>query len=990
VVEDIKIDSVEEKKEERLVDNSEKNNNDKIIESPKLEESKTKEPKTEEEKTEPVDQEDNEELSIDFKELKNKALGFFKGLNTNYKSKEKESKESKSQDKNEEEISFDMKKVSSFAKNNAKWLIPVALILIAMFASIYLRTMPLSMPITDDWAENTVNNFYQQQISNQINQQYPNLPEQNRQSLVAKEWAKQLNNNKDQIKFDIEQLSQQYKDIFRDEQGQLYLLGIDPYHYYRVTSNVLNYGHPGTIIKEGKSWDEFVLAPVGIKAEKEFHSYFGALLHRVINIFGDFPLIYTFFLIGTIFSALAVIPAFFIGKKITNNNVGGFFTALLVAVSSFFVSRTTGESSDTDVYVVFFPLLITWLFLEALEAKELKKKLAWSSLAGISTGLFSFAWSGWWYIFHFIIAATAIYLVYLIIINRKDVIKTLHSKEILHLVYFGLSYFLISSIMVNVFHSFQRYYEGLWGPLAFIQLKAVGITSLWPNILTTVAELNVIPLTSVIQQLGGKLLFTLAILGIILILIKKKDNKHNIKIGIYLVLWFIAALYATTKGVRFTLQVIPVFVISLGAFFGFSWVISYKWISKELNIGKFVTQVLVFVLLALLMVQPIKAGYDQAYASIPSMNDGWYDTLKKIDVEGDENAIINSWWDFGHWFKAIGNRPTTFDGAAQVKWGAHWMGKALLTNDEKLTAGILRMLNCGQNNAFNELDKLFNDTPKEIMILESIAVLNEKDAIKVLKDHGLTSEKTEKIITSTHCIAPTDYFITSEDMIGKSGVWGHFGSWNFNKAVMYQKTVGLTNKEGEDYLMSNFNMSLEEARDIHRQIKMTPADQWIAPWPSYISGLEQCYPTSQNQISCEVSTQQGIISLNINILTKEANIVTNDENNKIYPNSLVYATKEGVEEKVFKEENIGGFSVVLIPNKENNDQHQVILTSPLQAYSTFVKLFFFEGHGQKCFIPFDNVRQFNGGKISTWEVDYECKQKNRVFFIQEQAKVEEI
>ena len=29
-----------------------------------------------------------------------------------------------------------------------------------------------------------------------------------------------------------------------------------------------------------------------------------------------------------------------------------------------------------------------------------------------------------------------------------------------------------------------------------------------------------------------------------------------------------------------------------------------------------------------------------------------------------------------------------------------------------------------------------------------------------------------------------DYFITSYDMIGKSGVWGHFGSWDFVKATM--------------------------------------------------------------------------------------------------------------------------------------------------------------------------------------------------------------
>jgi hypothetical protein len=49
---------------------------------------------------------------------------------------------------------------------------------------------------------------------------------------------------------------------------------------------------------------------------------------------------------------------------------------------------------------------------------------------------------------------------------------------------------------------------------------------------------------------------------------------------------------------------------------------------------------------------------------------------------------------------------------------AHWIGKALLTDDEKLAVGILRMLDCGENTAFDKLnariDRVFNSlTPEE-------------------------------------------------------------------------------------------------------------------------------------------------------------------------------------------------------------------------------------------------------------------------------------
>jgi len=47
------------------------------------------------------------------------------------------------------------------------------------------------------------------------------------------------------------------------------------------------------------------------------------------------------------------------------------------------------------------------------------------------------------------------------------------------------------------------------------------------------------------------------------------------------------------------------------------------------------------------------------------MNDGWYESLTKIKQNASEDAIINSWWDFGHWFKAVGDRAVTFDGTPQ-------------------------------------------------------------------------------------------------------------------------------------------------------------------------------------------------------------------------------------------------------------------------------------------------------------------------------------
>jgi len=869
----------------------------------------------------------------------------------------------------------------SSIKKHSKWLIPLFCILIAMSMSIYLRTMPLHMPITDQWAEDTVMNFYQNQVSNQINSQYVNLPEANKQALAQKELDKVLSDNADRVASDIEGLSNQYKEQFRDDDGNLYILGIDPYYYLRQSSNLLENGHPGTEIIGGESKDMFRLPPKGVSSPLNFHLWMIAFVHKLLNLFLEIPLVLSFFLIGTIFSALSVIPSFFIGRRITKNNVGGFFTAMLIAVSQFFVARTTGESSDTDVYTVFFPLLITWLFLESFESSKLKRGLFYSVLAGISVGLFSSAWSGWWYVFDFTLASMGTYLLYRLFQNRNKVVEYIKSSECLNNLKVGLTYFVTSLSLVFVLIGKDSLFSFITGPFSFLSLKDVGVRSIWPNIQTTVAELNVQALSNVINTLGGRLVFFLALVGIFFtIFIKDKHGRNDIKIFVILTIWFAASLYATTKGVRFILQATPVFAISFGAFLGISWAYASKWLHKNINLSKNISKITMFILLALFLIQPIQAGYDQAYGSVPSMNDGWYDTLSKINNEAPQEAVITSWWDFGYWFMAVGNRPATFDGAAQVGYDAYWVGKSLITADEKLTVGLVKMVNCGQDSGFNELNKVIKNHAKSIDVLEEIIVEDKDSAIAILSDNGLSSLEIASVIKYTHCDAPVDYYITSEDMVGKAGVWGHFGSWDFNKAMMYQAISGLERSEAVSFLVNDFGLSEEDADQYYYEIKTTDADKWISPWPGYHSGLNSCSKTDNNLV-CEISSRQGTMKFNVDLSSMNVTIDTGSSENIVSPDSVVYATNEGVKEKNF--DNSGqktGVSLILVPN---GDGFKAMLSDPLHADSVFTKLFFFNGHGLECFEKFDDVTQFTGGRIITWIIDYQCNNENQVYFVSE-------
>ncbi len=909
---------------------------------------------------------------IDFSKIKNGIKNFFKEKGRqSSEPKQEHHQETVSRPESGDSFVFDFKSIKEAASKHSKWIIPLIFILLAVSVSVYFRTMPLHMPITNDLAENTITNFYKNQLQSQIGQQYPNLPPQNVGVLVENEWRKVQEENKNQFDLQKKQLAEQYQARFRDDQGTVYLLGIDPYYYYRQTEYVLKNGFPGTSIKEGKMWDDYRLAPLGREAEWNFHHWFGAWWHRFLNLFGDFPLMFTFFLVGTFFSALTVIPGFFIGKRITKNNAGGFFVAMLLAVSPFFVSRTTGESSDTDVYAVFFPVLIAWLFLEAMEAKEKKWKLVWIVLAGITTGVFAFAWTGWWYIATFISATLVLDIVYTLITNKKAVLQEILPPKGERRKFSSLSlmavYGLITFLSVGIFTSFHQFVRLVLGPLQFIRLKAVAVTTYWPNIRTTVAELNVVSFSQVISQLNGNFLFALALVGIVLVALRKnEEGKRSLLIPFFLGLWLAASMYATTKGVRFILQTTPAFSIALGCCLGLIWGYGTEKISKMLRINYWIVGGILFLLLSIPLIEPTKSGYSQAFNSLPSMNDIWYNSLTKIKNEAPKDVIITSWWDFGHWFKAIADRPVTFDGGTQTSYGAYWVGKSLLVSDEKSAVGIIRMLNCGQNKAFDTLNGLLeNETPESVNALNEIVALEKIPARKALMEKGLTNAQAESVLKYTHCDNPPEsIYITSEDMIGKSGVWGHFGSWDFRRAVMYKETKNLKREDAVKYLTSNFNLSAADAAQVHSEIVSTEADHWISPWPGYLSGPQGCDQVAEKKMRCAISVQGADIVALVD-LDNFTVLVGNAQANF---NSLVYPTEDGVVEKELEGRKMG-LSLVLIPA---GDSYNVLITHPLQAGSMFTKLFFLDGRGLRCFSEFDHVEQ-GGAKIVTWNVDYECK-----------------
>ena len=958
------------------------------------------------------DNPDDESISFDFSKVKN----FF--------AKKHKASKKEAHDEEEIEFSFNIDGISQFFVRYGAFF----LLLIPILLSVFLRMQSVSMPITDDWSRQTILGNIGDQIATTISQQYPNLPEQNKASLVDKELKLFMEQNKGQLYQQIQEGSAFYKSQFMDDTGNIYLITIDPYYWQRHAENVLEHGHAGDELREGKPYDTYMLAPVGRNVPRDMlYAYVLAYSYKFMNMFSGISLIEAAIYLPVILAALSVIPAFLIVRKFAGN-IGGFFAAMMIAMHYGFLTRSMAGISDTDSFNILFPLVITYLFLEAFETEKVIKAVLLSALAGIVVGIYSFGWGGWWYIFDFILIAVGVYLVYYIatsiIMMKKHHAKAsmtsfVADKKTWLVLILTAVFFISSMAIVAFFIGMDAFFTFATGPLGFLKLKEVATQSIWPNVYTTVAEQNAASLREVIANIGGPFMFFLSALGIVfttmsattskkeaegrkeeiwyfaiaaviilLAILAFQDNLYifmaalilplivkiamnifaqrkevDFKFASLMLIWFLATLFASVKGVRFILLLVPVYSVGLGIFMGIAYDRISEWLINEIKASRKIVKPVMLIALIMLIMAPLTQSYNIARSRTSDMNDAWYNALSKIDREASPDAIITSWWDFGHWFKYIGNRPVTFDGTSQGYDPVHWVGRTLVTSDEKEAVAILRMMDCGNYQGNAELKKYMADDLDRVLTLKKIIMMDKQDAKAYLLNKKLLSQQADDVLQFTHCDPPEDYFVTSEDMVLKSRVWAHFGLWDFKKAAMYMSVKDLEQDAGMKILMEKFGLDESTADQYFYDIRTTPANDWISPWPSYLPRSSPCAMDKEN------ATLYCADSLKVNLTDYSAMFTTN-VNRKL--KNLMYVKGNEVKEK-----NVDASGDITVAIVRNGAGYESVLMDPALADSMFTRLFYFNGIGLEHFKLFDHQTSIFGTDIYVWRVDWEGAVQNR-------------
>jgi len=952
----------------------------------------------------------------------------------------------------DDELNIDFKSIKENTKKffsnkkifNQTTLI-IFLIFIAMFSAIYFRAYTESLPITEDWAENTVVNYYKSQIMQQVNAEYPNLPVQNKNEMVDEQFNEIYIQQKDQIESETKKIATTYKESFQDESGQTYLLAIDPYVYYRRARNIINTGDICDEIKDNTCWNNHMYAPLGNPTKKDGHSLIMTAMYKFVSFFNpNISILSSIYMLSAIIVMLGVIPAFFIAKKYSGI-VGGFVSSMIIALHPYLLGRTPAGFVDTDGYGITMGLFVIWFIVEAFHAKKYINKVILAILAGLSTFIFKNTWSGgWFFTFDIILGILILIAFYQIIrisidLHRKKHKIHLHifkSKSVHSTLLILITYLLFVIITVGT----SAVMAALRAPTTNSGIQNAAHSNLWPNVYTTVAELNTQQLSSILSSLVsnslGQFLIFIALLAIPLSLIKKYDLKSWIYIifstGIYLILTnktiiksinsttyisligitlvvgvlinlfrersnrsnillpsiltvlFMGTIYASVRGIRFVLLGINPFALMVGVTSGILFVKISKELHKSFEIPKNVSKIIVLILIGILLVNYVLSAHTVAKNEIPQMNDEWYNSLNKINQEADEKAIITSWWDFGHWFKAIADRAVTFDGASQNTPMAHWVGKSLATNNEELSIGILRMLDCGSNTAFELINNELNEPAKTINILDEIIQKDKQDAKTTLLNYGFELSTVNKILDNTHCNPPEAYYVTSEDMVSKSGVWAHFGFWDFEKADLYMNGKKKDFDQFKEFA-SKYNYNEDTITKYYDQIKLfkneREANTWISPWPGYV-GTGTCVSIA-NKLSCNVNVnlgkQQDGFNLRLekyifNINTEEGTGIVgvyNNNNIKIGESNVTlpqFTTEVRGELKTYNSKGDIELGMIVIDNK-------AVIASTELVNSIFTKLFYFDGAYTKHYEKFSDLTSTTTrDRIIVWKVDWEGNQ----------------
>ena len=176
--------------------------------------------------------------------------------------------------------------------------------------------------------------------------------------------------------------------------GYEYLLGVDPFHHYRIVEHIVETGEfPNRWHLSRYPDGELIVQPMGLY-------YLSVLIYKPLSILG-FSLIDIFKLTTPIFGVLTLIPVYFITKEVFDKK-SALYAVLILSFIPAFTYRTMAGFYRGETFFIFFMVTGLYFYIKSLENPK------WSIIAGLAFGLMGLVWNG--FIFGFVVLSLALIL----------------------------------------------------------------------------------------------------------------------------------------------------------------------------------------------------------------------------------------------------------------------------------------------------------------------------------------------------------------------------------------------------------------------------------------------------------------------------------------------------------------------------------------------------------------------------------------------------
>ena len=847
-----------------------------------------------------------------------------------------------------------------------KFIISGFILAMVVWINIFLRAYPINFPQFIVQAEIKAENMVSQEAALEAEKKYSGLPDRARYKLITKFIEEYKKTAKERIKkLTLEEYAK-LKDKYQDEHGQTYLMELDCWHWGRFVDNVLKLGHPGDETKGEFQKDNLTQAPAGgYLSYNQFLFYFSAFLYKIFSLIKKVPLFTFLFYLPLLFTTVFICALYLFCLK-KWGTLCGLMACLFVGLAPVFLDHSVAGWFDMDILNLTFPLLIAWSYLNIFpaspfplplregsgEGKNNKAVLLWTFIAAFWTGLFSFTWIGWWFIFLIIIIYEGYSILRLVLARylHQEKNPELFKKHLL-----ALSLFIIFSFFwIRILAGSQ--------PLSFLStqikesftLNKPLTASIWPNVYSTVEELRKPELREVINLVGRPALFFSSLACLLLLFLrttrKRKYGEFEYESTVFFTLWAMASFLACLKGVRFTVFLLLPLGISLGRMFNEAY---FYFKARNNRWSLLITAILFY----FLTIQSLNAGYGKIRLAFPLINDSWYKILNSLKKSSPPEAVINSWWDFGDWFKAVAQRRVIFDGQSQNTPQGYWMANVLITNDEETAINTLRMLNNGGNLAFETINQHLDNPLKSVLLLKKILALDSGEAKKIL-EAGLPPSVTGEIIRLIFEPPKSQaYFIVDPTMLGKMNAISYLGNWDFLKVHISQNLKNGADTHTIDELIQSGGNSTA-IQKFHQEaslLNQSGTNNWVSQRLRFNSDLLKIKENGGLALF-----DNGLV---YNPREQAVYFYSREDNKYKTPKSLFIVENNELKEIIYPHNQISP-SVLILKEEE---AYQAIMLNQNLAKSLFTRLYFLNGLGLKHFKPFLEEKDGEGA-IKVFEI----------------------